>query len=763
MHTTQCTTLTIHEQTYEYIEYIKQLREQFSLVVASIGYEDVRRGNWIPAFEKAGIPWISGAWSYDRNALIRMHSLMRQFEFVTTNSPGSHCAYAAYCGCKVSFTGPKEKLLKLEIDTHPHYKRHPNIARAMKNRDLVEEFQAKFPALCVEPRDAKVQVEWAWKTLGGEYKKQPEEIAELFEWKLRKLPSGRWAPVNPHDTLTNDELFAKAVAKSLVGQHEAAFRLTNALKRRHVRLRDVEVLRARYFLSIGNTHGAREALKEELRHYPDNAQAAAMFHKLGGDMLPPHVAKSADEEEFIAFYNTVRPFTRLNIKRARSLYTLAVRACQENLPGNFVECGVAAGGSTMMLALVVQKHSRIARKVFSFDTFTGMPDPGEDDTANGVPADDTGWGAGTCAAPEEFVRAQCRRLGVGAIVETRKGLFEDTLPVHRGEIGEIALLHMDADWYASTMTILDNLFDQLHDDALIQIDDYGAWDGCKKAILDYSARHDLFFDVHEIDDTGVWCAKPAQAGKKSAARPAVPPRDPAFLAPQPMPEFMDLYLVRQGILARLNQAIPLFRGALLDVGCDQMPYREHILAQNPQITRYIGLDFATGKYADRRQPDLTWDGVSIPLPDGGADCAMATEVLEHCPDPVSVLREIRRVLVPGGTLFFTTPFLWPIHNAPHDHYRYTPYALRRLLEEAGFTDVRVEALGGWNASLAQMLGLWLRRAPMDAESRARLTRDLHPFFTELVRTDVAPTDFSKNPMVTGLSGTARAAASQAQA
>ncbi|WP_070098065.1 class I SAM-dependent methyltransferase [Solidesulfovibrio magneticus] len=237
----------------------------------------------------------------------------------------------------------------------------------------------------------------------------------------------------------------------------------------------------------------------------------------------------------------------------------------------------------------------------------------------------------------------------------------------------------------------------------------------------------------------------------------------AFLFPQLLPKFADRYLVRKGILDRLNQAIPLFRGALLDVGCGQMPYREHILAQNPQITRYIGLDFATGKYADRRQPDLAWDGVSIPLPDGGADCAMATEVLEHCPDPASVLREIRRVLVPGGTLFFTTPFLWPIHDAPHDHYRYTPYALRRLLEEAEFTDVRVEALGGWNASLAQMLGLWLRRAPMDPESRDRLTRDLHPFFTELVRTDVIPTDFSKNPMITGLSGTARAAGPQAQA
>jgi len=244
--------------------------------------------------------------------------------------------------------------------------------------------------------------------------------------------------------------------------------------------------------------------------------------------------------------------------------------------------------------------------------------------------------------------------------------------------------------------------------------------------------------------------------------PSAPPRDAAFLTPRLSPEFADLYLVRKGILDRLNQAIPLFRGTLLDVGCGQMPYREHILAQNPTITRYVGLDFATGKYAARQRPDLTWDGLAIPLADASVDCAMATEVLEHCPEPLAVLTEIRRVLTPGGNLFFTTPFLWPIHDAPHDHYRYTPYALQRLLVEAGFEDVRIEALGGWNAALAQMIGLWLRRAPMAGEMRAQLTKELHPFFTELVRTDVAPTDFSQNPMITGLAGTAKAAGPRVQ-
>lgn len=280
MHTTGCSTLTLHEETYAYVEYVKRLRERFSLVVASIGCEDVRRGNWIPAFEKAGIPWITGAWTYDQHALVRMQSLMRHFEYATSNNPGSHFAYAAFCGCKMSFHGPACDTLKVELDTHPHHKRYPEITKTLKELDLSAQFQTRFPFFFTDPREAAVQVDWARLALGENNKKPPEEIAELFEWKLRKLPSGRYAPINPHDALTNEELFAKAMAKSLVGRHDAAFKLTDELQRRHVRARGLEVIRARYFLNSNNSYGAREALKAELRHFPDNEQAVTMLEAL---------------------------------------------------------------------------------------------------------------------------------------------------------------------------------------------------------------------------------------------------------------------------------------------------------------------------------------------------------------------------------------------------------------------------------------------------------------------------------------------------
>ncbi|MDP3443756.1 MAG: glycosyltransferase, partial [Ignavibacteria bacterium] len=154
---------------------------------------------------------------------------------------------------------------------------------------------------------------------------------------------------------------------------------------------------------------------------------------------------------------------------------------------------------------------------------------------------------------------------------------------------------------------------------------------------------------------------------------------------------IDTYIVRVSIFKMLKNHLTLFSGLLLDVGCGEMPYRDYILSHNPAITKYIGLDFPQGKYADLRQPDLTWDGHSIPLADASADCAMATEVLEHCFKPSIVFQEIKRVLKPGGVFFFTVPFLWPIHDAPHDHYRYTPYALQKLLADADFEDIKIEA------------------------------------------------------------------------
>jgi SAM-dependent methyltransferase len=232
---------------------------------------------------------------------------------------------------------------------------------------------------------------------------------------------------------------------------------------------------------------------------------------------------------------------------------------------------------------------------------------------------------------------------------------------------------------------------------------------------------------------------------------------PEFLNPSIFRR-LDLFLSRKAILHALTGQLPNLKGTILDVGCGRMPYKTILLAPPSRVTKYIGLDLASGYYQQFGPFDLTWDGYSIPLPDRCVDCAIATELLEQCPDPEIVLRETARVLKPDGIFLFTVPFMWPVHDPPLDQYRFTPYAMQRLLQMAGFTDIRLEMFGGWDASLAQMIALWVRRRPMRPLFRKVLTCAALPLVYLFSRTDRVPVkleDFQATVMITGFSGTAR--------
>jgi hypothetical protein len=212
--------------------------------------------------------------------------------------------------------------------------------------------------------------------------------------------------------------------------------------------------------------------------------------------------------EFQQWLPVVQPYTFLSEARLLSLYRLTKEICLADLPGNIVECGTCKGGAAALIAATIARYSRRPRKVYAFDTFEGMPDPTEVDRANGVPANDTGFRAGTLAAPiEQNLAVVCRALGVESIVVPVKGLFNQTLPVTRGQIGDIALLHADGDWYESTIDIFHHLYGQVVAGGAIQIDDYGHWEGCRKAIDDLQAQWQVQFGLQPIDYTGVWFRK----------------------------------------------------------------------------------------------------------------------------------------------------------------------------------------------------------------------------------------------------------------
>ena len=130
---------------------------------------------------------------------------------------------------------------------------------------------------------------------------------------------------------------------------------------------------------------------------------------------------------------------------------------------------------------------------------------------------------------------------------------------------------------------------------------------------------------------------------------------------------------------------------VLDAGAGQCQYK-HLWAH----VHYVAVDFA--------QADASWDYGQLdclarlehlPFREESVDAILCTEVLEHVPLPLKVLREFNRILKTDGHLFLTVPMAWEQHQKPYDYYRYTSFGLRYLLDRSGFDARRLEARGGW--------------------------------------------------------------------
>jgi ubiquinone/menaquinone biosynthesis C-methylase UbiE len=234
------------------------------------------------------------------------------------------------------------------------------------------------------------------------------------------------------------------------------------------------------------------------------------------------------------------------------------------------------------------------------------------------------------------------------------------------------------------------------------------------------------------------------------------------------PETVYLYSARKLLQKAIDQSVHLFNGTLLDLGCGEMPYRPYLLDKNKKITKYIGMDVDTKKYNmiyhRTVKPDLLWDGKKIDLSDNSIDTVIATELFEHIENLNEVLSEVFRVLKNGGIIFFSVPFIWPLHEVPYDQYRYTPYSLNNVLEKAWFRGIEIFPFGGYNAALAQMLCIWIYNRKNELASRSkkkvfeRIEKHiLYPIIEKLLKKDskLNITTYGENTMPTGFYGHAK--------
>jgi hypothetical protein len=208
---------------------------------------------------------------------------------------------------------------------------------------------------------------------------------------------------------------------------------------------------------------------------------------------------------------TALGFTMTGVARLHALID-AVRYCERRgLDGAFVECGVWKGGSVLAMILALQELGSDGREIYLYDTFTGMTEPGAGDVSKFHPDARDLWEQ-TGGAPwpelfdpetfnEEAVRATLLETGYPAErLHFVTGPVEETIP---GTVPErIALLRLDTDWYESTLHELRHMYPRLGDGGVLIVDDYGHWEGCRRAVDEYFAAEPNPVLLSRIDYAG---------------------------------------------------------------------------------------------------------------------------------------------------------------------------------------------------------------------------------------------------------------------
>jgi hypothetical protein len=225
-----------------------------------------------------------------------------------------------------------------------------------------------------------------------------------------------------------------------------------------------------------------------------------------GDIFHDWVRLGLDPQTHV-LWERVRPFTMTSIERVDALREAVEHVHAHGIPGDIVECGVWRGGSMMAVALTLLRLG-VTRRLWLYDTFAGMTPPGpEDKNFRGRPAAEllaidnpvNGfiWGKSALAETE----AALAGTGYPAKeLEFIVGPVESTIPARVPE--RIALLRLDTDWYSSTYHELVHLWPRLVPGGILIVDDYGDWQGAKKAVDRYFAEAGLRPFLHRIDGAG---------------------------------------------------------------------------------------------------------------------------------------------------------------------------------------------------------------------------------------------------------------------
>lgn len=212
--------------------------------------------------------------------------------------------------------------------------------------------------------------------------------------------------------------------------------------------------------------------------------------------------------EALEIVRACSPYTATSLERLVALQEAVVHVSERSVPGAIVECGVWRGGSMMAAAMALAARGDFERDLHLFDTFDGMVEPTAADLR------DDGRSA------SDLLRRTAKRSAsvwmIAALDEVKGNMARTGYPVERvhfveGRVEEtlesraperVALARLDTDWYESTAQELRVLYPRISPGGVLVIDDYGYWQGARRAVDEYFATLDDPPFLHRIDDTG---------------------------------------------------------------------------------------------------------------------------------------------------------------------------------------------------------------------------------------------------------------------
>lgn len=175
-----------------------------------------------------------------------------------------------------------------------------------------------------------------------------------------------------------------------------------------------------------------------------------------------------------------------------------------------------------------------------------------------------------------------------------------------------------------------------------------------------------------------------------------------------MPSFLGIfinpmYFIRNGIKRGVLSNKKYLTGRLLDFGCGNKPYAELI-----DVKEYIGVEIEDNNHVQaEKNIEAYYDGKTIPFSDNYFDSILSSEVFEHVFNLEQILKELNRVLKPGGHMLITVPFVWEEHSMPYDFARYTSFGIKDLLLRNGFSIISAEKTTNYVETVFQMWSAYI--------------------------------------------------------